>query len=125
MGTQNGTGFGIQEHMIETYEPLMLKYQVDACLWGHVHKYERTCSMINYECDPTEQSPVHFVIGMAGNNYQEPWNQYDGYRTYQPDWSAFRTENFGYTTMETTAEALTLKYYATTDGLLHDEWSIS
>jgi len=55
--------------------------QVDLVLFGHVHNYERTCSVFQNECKamPTKDkngmdtydgrnysAPVHAVIGMAG-----------------------------------------------------------
>jgi hypothetical protein len=44
---------------------------VNLALWGHVHKYERTCGLNNFVCaDDDSQAPVHVVIGMAGNDYQ-------------------------------------------------------
>lgn len=55
--------------------------QVDLVLFGHVHNYERTCSIYQKECKamPTKDqngidtydnrnysAPVHAIIGMAG-----------------------------------------------------------
>jgi len=55
--------------------------QVDLVLFGHVHNYERTCSVYQYKCkaipikdqkgvdiydNRNYSAPVHAVIGMAG-----------------------------------------------------------
>jgi len=57
--------------MRSAIEPLLVKYKVDLCLWGHVHTYERTCNMYNFQCDP--RGPIHLVIGNAGNIFQPGW----------------------------------------------------
>ncbi|CAM9725507.1 unnamed protein product, partial [Chrysoparadoxa australica] len=56
-------------------EPLLLKHQVDLCVWGHHHTYQRTCPIANNKCVHAEKgvdsrgqylAPVHIVAGMAG-----------------------------------------------------------
>merc|ERR1712046_551757 len=36
-------------------EKVFVKYEVDLCLWGHVHNTEVTCPMINGACVETKQ----------------------------------------------------------------------
>ncbi|KAF3436730.1 hypothetical protein FNV43_RR19477 [Rhamnella rubrinervis] len=70
----------IDQRFVDQVEPLLLQNKVDLVLFGHVHNYERTCS-IYCECKgmPTKDkkgidvydhsnytAPVHAVIGMAG-----------------------------------------------------------
>ena len=60
--------------------------QVDIATWGHVHQYERTCSMQNWKCvyKPTKNidgidtyssssyaGPIHVIIGMSGFRLDE------------------------------------------------------
>jgi hypothetical protein len=35
--------------MRQAYEPLFVKYQVDLVMSGHVHSYERTKPLVNYQ----------------------------------------------------------------------------
>jgi hypothetical protein len=35
--------------MRQAYEPLLVKYQVDLVMSGHVHSYERTKPLVNYQ----------------------------------------------------------------------------
>lgn len=37
------------ECMRQAYEPLLVKYQVDLVMSGHVHSYERTKPLVNYQ----------------------------------------------------------------------------
>lgn len=73
---------GVDKRFVEAVEPLLLKNKVDLVLFGHVHNYERTCSVYRSQCtgmpkrdekgtdtyDHTNSStaPVHAIIGMAG-----------------------------------------------------------
>jgi hypothetical protein len=54
-------------HMVAHLEPLLVRYQVSLCLWGHVHKFERTCPLANFTCHQQQDAgvppPVHAVIG--------------------------------------------------------------
>lgn len=61
----------LNTYLRASLEPLMVQYNVNLALWGHVHKYERTCGVIDFACLPEDsQAPVHVVIGMAGNTDQ-------------------------------------------------------
>ncbi|KHN11728.1 Putative inactive purple acid phosphatase 27 [Glycine soja] len=70
-----------ENKFMKAVEPLLLENKVDLVLFGHVHNYERTCSVFQNECKsmPTKDkngmdtydgrnysAPVHAVIGMAG-----------------------------------------------------------
>eukprot|EP01112_Ceratiomyxa_fruticulosa_P022600 TRINITY_DN832_c0_g2_i2.p1 TRINITY_DN832_c0_g2~~TRINITY_DN832_c0_g2_i2.p1 ORF type:complete len:608 (-),score=96.49 TRINITY_DN832_c0_g2_i2:68-1891(-) len=120
------------QHMREVYEPLLMKYQVDMCLYGHVHVYERTCQMYNYTCieeqGKTGFAPVHLVIGMAGNDYQSSWvsnDEDDGNGHFpQPKWSMFRTNNFGYTRFFANSTDLFFEYVGDQLGLVHDSFHL-
>ncbi|XP_065865480.1 nucleotide pyrophosphatase/phosphodiesterase-like [Euphorbia lathyris] len=85
-------------------EPLLKQYKVDLVLFGHVHNYERTCSVYKTEClaMPSKDkngvdtynhnnytAPVHSVIGMAGFSL-------DNFSSIVPRWSLKRISKFGY-----------------------------
>lgn len=118
--------------MIEHIEPLLVRYNVNLVLWGHVHKYERTCAIQNYTCADPEDStklPVHVIIGMGGQDYQVPWEPRpehpDKLVFPQKEWSLFRSSEFGYVRLHATRSVLTLNYVGNHDGQIHDVLKIS
>ena len=50
-----------------SYEPLFLQYGVDLVLHGHVHSYERTNPVSQYQADPSGCAPTWITIGDGGN----------------------------------------------------------
>jgi len=46
-------------------EDMLVRYQVDLAIWGHFHAYQRTCGVLNSQCNDTH-GVVHVVMGMAG-----------------------------------------------------------
>ncbi|KAH9709907.1 Purple acid phosphatase [Citrus sinensis] len=71
----------VDNKFVDAVEPLLLDNKVDLALFGHVHNYERTCSVYKQSClaMPTKDAngidtydhsnysaPVQAVIGMAG-----------------------------------------------------------
>ncbi|KAL9273356.1 putative inactive purple acid phosphatase 27 [Drosera capensis] len=97
--------FTVDQHFIDSVEPLLLASKVDLVLFGHVHNYERTCAMYQGKCkampvkgadgvDTYDQTnytaPVQAVIGMAGYTL-------DNFSSSVPDWSISRICKFGYT----------------------------
>jgi len=99
--------------LLATIEPLLLKYQVDLVLTGHMHCYERTYPNINGTVTipgtnnfTNIDQPIYIVQGTAGALIAERWIE------PQPEWSAFRKLEYGYGRMEvtTTASQSTLHY---------------
>lgn len=66
-------------------EPLFQTYGVNLVLNGHVHAYERSYPV--YQFNPTPAAPVHVVVGTGADSIHDNiWvNQ-----TAQPIWSAYR-----------------------------------
>lgn len=117
--------------MREHLEPLIVQYKVDLALWGHVHKYERTCPMENFRCvDSTsgQTLPVHVVIGMGGQDWQSPWmpsHEHPNDPIYpQPSWSLYRSDELGYTRLHASRNTMTLSYVGNHDGQVHDTVTI-
>lgn len=118
-----------REKILEHIEPLLVKNKVSLVLWGHVHRYERFCPMMNYTCggmsiNGQDNLPIHIVIGMAGQDWQPIWEPRSNHPEDpifpQPDRSQFRGGEFGYTRLFATKEKMTLTYVGNHDGEPHD-----
>jgi hypothetical protein len=53
--------------MRQAYEPLLVRHQVDVVLSGHVHAYERTKPVVNYQVG----SKGRYERGPAGLTLQQ------------------------------------------------------
>ncbi|XP_050234246.1 probable inactive purple acid phosphatase 27 [Mercurialis annua] len=99
-------------------EPLLVEFKVDLVLVGHVHNYERSCSVSKSKClaMPTKDAngtdtydhsnyvaPVHTVIGMAGFRL-------DNFPPSVPVWSLKRISSFGYSRVHATKDDLKLEF---------------
>jgi hypothetical protein len=120
----------ITRKMIQHLEPLLVKNKVSVALWGHVHKYERTCPLQNLTCMGgkrigDEVFPVHMVIGMGGQDWQpidEPRVDRPKAPIFpQPSWSLFRSFEFGYVQLHATKSVMKISYVGNHDGKVHDE----
>jgi len=86
-----------------TVESLLHKYNVDACLWGHVHNAEVTHPMLNSTVH--DDGITHIVLGNGGQslsqfNYDTP-----------PSWSRWRYAGWGYTTLAADERTATFSFY--------------
>ena len=66
-------------------EPLLMQYQVDLVLWGHVHNAYASCPLYNQTCVKAPapgayDAPVHASIGNAGQGLSDINNK------TQPEW---------------------------------------
>eukprot|EP00927_Polykrikos_kofoidii_P026610 TRINITY_DN23667_c0_g1_i1.p1 TRINITY_DN23667_c0_g1~~TRINITY_DN23667_c0_g1_i1.p1 ORF type:complete len:687 (-),score=77.31 TRINITY_DN23667_c0_g1_i1:259-2238(-) len=115
-------------------EKVFLQYEVDLCLWGHVHNAEVTCPLMNGTCiesrDGQYAAPVHATIGNGGQSLSS-WCT-DGSRTCccssigptcqaacnnVPAWSKWRLDAFGFAQLEVHgARELTMNFYVDCDG---------
>ena len=59
------THYKEQECFASIYEPLFLLHGVDIVLNGHVHAYERTHPMYQYQLNPC--GPIYLTVGDGGN----------------------------------------------------------
>jgi len=115
--TQKGLGKGeydIAEHMRINLEPLLVKYGVDLGLWGHIHSYQRTCSMIDYKCD-NEKGVMHVVVGTAGADLD-----HDGFEN--APWSVKNIDQWGYAKIEANATRLHWQFVFNEDRSVFDEF---
>jgi len=109
------------------------KYDVDLALYGHVHRYERTCGMYNFTCaDEDSDATVHVVIGMAGNVYQTPYQSnlvnnplgYSQWELDEPYWCVFRSGQFGYAHIHANATALVFTFLGDSRNDIHDTFTL-
>ena len=88
-----------------------------------LRQYERMCGLVDSGVcgERDEDGTVHIAIGNAGNQYQVPWTD-DGHgHKNQPDWSIFRSSNFGYMKMSASRTELQLTLYGDQRDQVHDE----
>eukprot|EP00428_Durinskia_dybowskii_P067947 CAMPEP_0170369172 /NCGR_PEP_ID=MMETSP0117_2-20130122/7843_1 /TAXON_ID=400756 /ORGANISM="Durinskia baltica, Strain CSIRO CS-38" /LENGTH=459 /DNA_ID=CAMNT_0010623877 /DNA_START=1 /DNA_END=1380 /DNA_ORIENTATION=+ len=76
--------------MQKAVEDVLNQYKVDLVFSGHVHAYERSCQVYQYECTPG--APYYITIGDGGNleGLAETWLE------PQPAWSSFRQASYGF-----------------------------
>lgn len=114
--------------LIQIFEPLLIETNVSVAFCGHVHKYERMCSLRNFTCiEPSKANgklPIHMVIGMGGHNHQPKDVPLEGHSNVmvfpQPIWSLFRTFEWGYIRLHATRHLMTISYVGNHDGKVHD-----
>uniref|UniRef100_W8BJP0 Purple acid phosphatase n=1 Tax=Ceratitis capitata TaxID=7213 RepID=W8BJP0_CERCA len=84
-------------------EELFYKQAVDVEIWAHEHSYERSWPLYDYQiyngsqADPyrNPRAPIHLITGSAGcKEGREPFDK------NRPDWSAFHSQDYGYTRMK-------------------------
>ncbi|XP_002513109.2 probable inactive purple acid phosphatase 27 [Ricinus communis] len=113
-------------------EPLLLEYKVDLVLFGHVHNYERSCSVYRAKClaMPTKdangidtydhsnyKAPVQAVIGMAGFSL-------DNFPAFVPNWSLKRISKFGFSRVHATKAELKLEFVNSHTRQVEDSFRI-
>ncbi|EDO41277.1 predicted protein [Nematostella vectensis] len=92
---------GIPEKNKPGLEDLFYEYGVDVLLWAHEHSYERLWPLYNKQmCNGTKGAyinpcaPVHIITGSAGCS-----EDHDKFKKDYGPWTAFRSEDYGYTRM--------------------------
>lgn len=84
-------------------EKLFFDYQVDLEIWAHEHSYERMWPLYDFQVyngsyhEPYKnyKAPVHIITGSAGCKEGK-----EKFVPERPDWSAFRSSDYGYTKMK-------------------------
>ncbi|KAF3330730.1 putative inactive purple acid phosphatase 27 [Carex littledalei] len=113
-------------------EPLLLKYKVDLVLFGHVHNYERTCAIYQYQCKGVPRkgksgidtyynsnytAPVHVIVGMAGFSL-------DSFPSNVKGWSLARFSEYGFARVSTTRNNLQFEFVNSTTMEVRDKFRI-
>ncbi|XP_041353434.1 acid phosphatase type 7-like [Gigantopelta aegis] len=81
-------------------EKLLYNYGVDVAFWAHEHSYERLWPTFDRKVyngsikEPytNPRAPVHIITGSAGCK-----ERHDKFIKHRPEWSAFRSDDYGYT----------------------------
>ncbi|XP_078156852.1 putative inactive purple acid phosphatase 27 [Carex rostrata] len=116
----------------DSIEPLLLKYKVDLVLFGHVHNYERTCTIYQDECKDMPRkdnigidtyynsnytAPIHVIVGMAGFSL-------DSFPINVNSWSLARISEFGFARASTTRNNLQFEFVNSTTMQVRDKFQI-
>ena len=78
-------------------ETMFHKYGVSFSVNGHQHNYERSWPTLDNKSEKSYENPnatIYIVTGAAGSH-----EMHTPFSKDQPDWSAFRSNTFGYTRM--------------------------
>jgi len=103
--------------MKEEYENLFHKTGVDLVLQGHVHAYERTYPVYNWNVKPG--GTVYLTNGNGGNDE----GLYMHWQDPQPSWSAYRESVWGFSSIEVlNTTHLHWEMRRANDSVLRDEY---
>ncbi|KAE9616374.1 hypothetical protein Lal_00035134 [Lupinus albus] len=133
MYTSSSGLFSTDTKFVEAVEPLLLENKVDLVLLGHVHNYERTCSVYQSVCKAMPKkdaigvdtydnrnyvAPVHAVIGMAGFTL-------DKFPDTVNNWSLKRISEYGYLRAHATRTDLNLEFVNSNTREVQDAFRIT
>ncbi|CAK9311464.1 unnamed protein product [Citrullus colocynthis] len=113
-----GFPFSVDPNFVEEVEPLLLQNKVDLALFGHVHNYERTCSVFKDNCKAMPFKDTNGIDTYDHNNYTAPVHAIIGMAGFELDkfppinvnkWSLARVSKFGYLRGNATKEELSLE----------------
>ncbi|XP_043692990.1 probable inactive purple acid phosphatase 27 [Telopea speciosissima] len=122
----------VDTNFVASLEPLLVHNKVDLVLFGHVHNYERTCSLQEGVCKAMPfrdrrgidtydhnnyKAPVHAIIGMAGFSL-------DGFTDNVNSWSLVRISDFGYTRLRATKKEISVKFVNANTKKVEDTFRI-
>ncbi|KDP40495.1 hypothetical protein JCGZ_24494 [Jatropha curcas] len=122
----------VDGNFVANVEPLLLEYKVDLVLFGHVHNYERSCSVYKNKCmampekdasgidtydHNSYKAPVHAIIGMAGFTL-------DHFSPIVPEWSLKRISEFGFARVFASKEELKLELVNSNTRQVEDTFRI-
>ena len=80
------------KNMLESMEPLFVKYHVNIVVSGHDHAYMRTHSMIGNKLDVFGNGPIYFTLGAGGNREEHS----KGYIHRKPEPWVAKRDNYEY-----------------------------
>ena len=114
----------------EALEPVFEKHSVDLALWGHVHDYERTCSVRRRKCVADGSGTTHVIVGNAGHgvhsvgvpNTNGSVTGCGMWAFPEPEWIAFRSFEHGFSRLTAVnATSLHLEAVFNRDRAVHDD----
>ncbi|KAL0488177.1 purple acid phosphatase [Acrasis kona] len=111
----------------DAIEPLFKDYKIDLVLYGHVHAYERTCSIsFKSKCEKSvlgkyyykePKGTIHLVIGTAGYESNQEWE-------VKPSWSKYRETSHGLVMITVADNTLLYGKYIRNDETVGDVFMI-
>ena len=89
---------GTRDSTFGAIEPLLMQYQVDLVLWGHVHNAYASCPLYNNTCVTAPSpgaydAPIHASIGNAGQGLSGINNK------TRPEWVRWQMNEWGYSAL--------------------------
>lgn len=82
-------------------------------LTGHIHRYERSCPVIQEKC--VTNGPTHLTVGTAGTDL-------DGADVLNPPWKVKDYLTWGYLKVEANTTSLRLQFKQNKDRQVLDEF---
>ena len=113
----------------ENLQTLWQKYKVDLSIYGHVHNYERTCTVYQNSCVGDEKNnysgqfngTIHIVVGTGGRGTE-------GYGPVNTTWSLVKDESLEYGYLKLTSEDhqnLLVEFIHSNTGFVADKFTIN
>jgi len=105
------------EKMRHAYERILYNHQVDICLSGHVHGYERTDKIFKNVTDPDGMYHISVGTGGSSEGLDSDWIE------PQPSWSLFRKAAYGASSFRVFNEThIHWQYTNVEDGTVIDDF---
>ncbi|KXZ48140.1 hypothetical protein GPECTOR_30g236 [Gonium pectorale] len=106
----------VGEHIRAALEPLLLEYDVDLTISGHVHAYVRSCSVAEFACAGERDPRVgirHFTIGTAGHVLSAVEDD-------QRSWCDEVVNDFGFGRFDVDGDTMQVSFILSRDGSVAD-----
>ncbi|KAG2485837.1 hypothetical protein HYH03_015420 [Edaphochlamys debaryana] len=108
----------VGEHIRDMLEDLLLRYQVDLTVSGHVHAYYRSCAAAGGACSPREDGGItHFTIGTGGKELSAVEDD-------QKDWCDQVLNLHGFGRFDVDRDTLDFSFISAEDGSVADSVSL-
>ncbi|GIL47011.1 hypothetical protein Vafri_3850 [Volvox africanus] len=108
----------VGDHIRASIEDLLLDYQVDVVVSGHVHTYYRSCSAAGGKCVLDERKGiVHLVVGTAGHELSNVEDD-------QKDWCDEVINDWGFGRFDVDGDVLRFSFTRTGDGRVADSLTL-
>ncbi|GLI58698.1 hypothetical protein VaNZ11_000448, partial [Volvox africanus] len=108
----------VGDHIRASIEDLLLDYQVDVVVSGHVHTYYRSCSAAGGKCVLDERKGiVHLVVGTAGHELSDVEDD-------QKDWCDEVINDWGFGRFDVDGDTLHFSFIRTGDGRVGDSLTL-
>ncbi|KAJ9533345.1 hypothetical protein QJQ45_026425 [Haematococcus lacustris] len=104
----------VADHLRDFIEDLMLEYNVDITIAGHVHTYYRTCSVRHQHCMSDLSGITHYVVGTAGHVLSSVTDE-------QKEWLEGDVNDWGFLRLDVDGDQLSTRFIRTSTGEVEDQ----